>query len=103
DEERSDRDTFEIAELQTLFSCPVFTEGERPKGGQGEAAFWLPLLALFTGARLGELAGLTADDVRVEQQSRIPALYIRERTERGRRLKTSASERVVPVHRELIR
>ena len=34
-----------------IFNTPVFTKGERPEGGQGNAAFWLPLLALFTGAR----------------------------------------------------
>ena len=54
---------FEIADLQAIFKTPVFTVGERPKGGKGEAAFWLPLLALFTGARLGELASLRASDV----------------------------------------
>ena len=48
---------FELADLRVIFSTPVFTQGERPKGGKGEAAYWLPLLALFTGARLGELAG----------------------------------------------
>ena len=59
----SERAPFETKELQAIFSSPVFTEGHRPDGGKGEAAFWLPLLALFTGARLGELAGLRASDV----------------------------------------
>ena len=53
---------FEIADLQAIFKT-VFTVGERPKGGKGEASFWLPLLALFTGARLGELSSLRASDV----------------------------------------
>jgi hypothetical protein len=30
--------------------------GRMPRAGGGQAAFWLPLLALFTGARLNELA-----------------------------------------------
>ena len=54
---------FELADLRVIFSPPVFTQGERPQGGQGEAAFWLPLLALFTGARLGGLAGARASEV----------------------------------------
>ena len=36
---------WQIDELRLLFSSPVFVDGARPKGGRGEAAFWLPLLA----------------------------------------------------------
>ena len=32
---------FELADLQVIFGTPVFAEDERPKGGKGEAAFWL--------------------------------------------------------------
>jgi hypothetical protein len=46
---------FEPEELRRLFASPVFTEGERPDG-YGDAAFWLPLLALFTGCRRSELS-----------------------------------------------
>ena len=60
DEDESDRAPFELRELQAIFAAAVFTKGERPKGGQGEAAFWLPLLALFGGERLSELTGLRA-------------------------------------------
>jgi hypothetical protein len=67
EEDESERAPFETKELQAIFNTPVFTDGERPEGGQGEAAFWLPLLALFTGARLGELAGLRASDVAHEE------------------------------------
>jgi hypothetical protein len=45
---------FEAEELQRLFASPVFTEDERPEAGQGDTAFWLPLLALFTGCRRSE-------------------------------------------------
>jgi hypothetical protein len=50
-EQEPDREPFTTSELQTLFGSSVFTEGTRPTGGKGEAAFWLPLLGLFTGAR----------------------------------------------------
>jgi len=49
-------------ELAALFRLPVFTERERPKRGRGEAAFWLPLIALCTGARPGEIAQLLVSD-----------------------------------------
>jgi hypothetical protein len=54
-EERSERTSFEIAELQKLFSAPVFTEHDFALGAHGDAGFWLPILALFTGARQAEL------------------------------------------------
>lgn len=51
----ADRQPWELDELKVLFSSPVFTKGLRPTGGKGEAAYWLPLLALFTGDRQSEL------------------------------------------------
>jgi hypothetical protein len=53
DVDESERAPFELDELRLIFNSPVFSEGARPAGGQDEAAFWLPLLALLTGARAG--------------------------------------------------
>jgi integrase len=63
---------------------------------------WLPLLALFTGGRRGELAALTAADVRRES-SIGEMLWITENRESGKTLKTKNSQRVVLVHPELVR
>ena len=81
----------------------MFTEGHHPEGGKGEAAFWLPLLALFTGARLGELAGLRVSDVTHNELIGATAIYINEDRKAGRRLKTKQSERFIPVHPQLIK
>ena len=51
------------AELATMFALPVFTLGERPTQGRGEASFWLPLMLLWTGARPEELAQLIVSDI----------------------------------------
>ena len=64
DEDEPDRKLFDIAELRKLFGSPIFTAKARPKAGRGEAAYWLPLLALFTGCRRGELAALTVADLK---------------------------------------
>ena len=53
-------------DLNILFSGPVHATGSRPIRGRGEAAYWLPLLALFSGARLEELAQLRKADIREE-------------------------------------
>ncbi len=87
-------------ELAAVFRAGVFTKGDRPAGGKGEAAFWLPLLAAFTGARREELAQLETDRIRTE--SGVPYLAIDPLDDSGQ-LKTDESRRAVPVHRELIR
>jgi integrase len=92
---------FEPEELRALFASPVFTTGERPTAGRGDCAFWLPLLALFTGARRGELAALKTADVSQEDGCWTLAIYADK--DAGKKLKTKGSARTVPVHPELVR
>jgi integrase len=92
---------FEPAELTAIFGTPVFTEGARPTGGKGDAVFWLPLLALVTGARLGELAGLRASDVAHDPTIEAQCIYITADAKAGKRLKTKQSARAVPIHPQL--
>lgn len=104
---------FALDELQAIFASPVYANGDRPKGGKGEAAYWLPLLGLFTGARLEEIGQLRVSDVQrrdyPDQDGKTLAgwfLHITEATdERGQanRIKNAASERLVPLHPELKR
>jgi integrase len=63
----------------------------------------MPLMALLTGARLNELAPLTAADVITDPATDIVAINIKEDREQGRRLKTIGSARLVPLHPELTR
>jgi len=94
---------FEPGELRTLFGSPVFTTGERPKAGRGDVAFWLPLLALFTGARRAELTMLRAADVSPDETIGAWTVVIRADKAAGRTLKTAGSARTIPVHPELVR
>jgi integrase len=102
-ENQSNRAPFELDELRTIFDTPVFTKGRRPEGGQGEAAFWLPLLSLFGGERLSELAGLRVSDIAHNPLIDAVSISITEDRKAGRRLKTKQSERFVPVHPQLIK
>jgi hypothetical protein len=102
EEEQSQREPFDARDLQTIFNAPLFTEHELPVGAKGEAGIWLPLLALFAGARQAEYAGLRASDIREEGDTRVPLMWFTRDTKAGRRLKTKSSERVVPVHPQLI-
>jgi integrase len=101
--EQSERTSFAGPDLKLLFAATVFTRHEYPEGGRGPAAFWLPLLALFTGARQAELAGLTVADIQREPETSTPLFYITSQTSRGKHLKTKASQRVIPVHGQLVK
>lgn len=87
---------YSIEDLNLIFRFPVYTAGERPKGGAGESAKWLPLLALFTGARLQELGRLQVADVRQDWD-----VWYLDLTDAG--TKTESAKRLVPVHPELVR
>jgi integrase len=103
DEAEPTREPWSVEDLNKLFSSPLFTQNERPGGGRGDAAVWLPLLALFSGARQGELAPLTVANIRADAETGARYIEIKEDADRGVRLKTASSRRRVPVHPELRR
>ena len=102
-EARSNRQPWEPEELSALFGSLIYLKGERPIGGKGEAAFWLPLLAIFSGARLNELAPLCVEDVKTDAALGVRFMTVIEDEEEGRSVKTERSVRAIPVHSELIR
>jgi integrase len=55
----------------------------------------------YTGARLGELAPLTVQDIETDESTRIASIRFREDEEQGRHLKTISSRRLVPIHPKL--
>jgi len=104
------RIAYEREHLAALFGSAVWTADARPVGGRGEAAYWLPLLALYSGARLEELGQLRLIDIGPEtylaaDDSEAVATVFRivEDEADGLTVKNAASVRRVPVHPELIR
>lgn len=91
------RTEFSVDELKKLFSAPPVTTA---KAVSTHAGYWLPLLALFHGARLEELTGLEAQDLEDWNDSLI--LHIRENTVRPHLKHGKLSERSIPVHPQLI-
>jgi integrase len=102
-EARSKRRPWEPEELASLFGSSIYRLGERPLGGKGEAAYWLPLLALYSGARLNELAPLCANDIKLDLSSGVRFMTVVEDDETGRTVKTKNSVRAIPLHPELLR
>jgi integrase len=105
---REERDPFSSSELERVFSSPVYAGCHSSYKWlspgdvilKNSAMYWVPLLALFTGARMGELLQLYVDDVKLEGD--IPFLDINEDGP-DKKLKTRSSARKIPVHSELVR
>jgi integrase len=95
-ENEQTRRAFTTAELQTVFH-PALREiacADTP------ARWWLPLLALHSGARAQELAQLHTQDI--ERIEGIWGIHIAARFP-GQRLKNSQSKRFVPLHPILVK
>jgi integrase len=105
---KTKRQPFDLPALSRVFNSPIYSAGERPLGGKGEAAYWLPLLGLYTGARLEELCQLDSLDLREEsyrdEADNELAVWVLHLTDEGdeQKLKNAGSRRRIPVHKELI-
>lgn len=97
------RRSYNQDDLSAIAAFPIYRERDRPIGGKGEAAFWLPILCLYTGARQTEMGQLLVTDVREEGGVRFFDIRAREGDEVDQEVKTLGSNRRVPVHPEIIR
>jgi integrase len=107
---RDKRLPFSTDQLRLIFNAPLYTGcmddewhydcigPNRPRRGR----FWVPLIALFSGMRLNEICQLdVADILRIEG---VDCFFVSAGTQspdNDKRLKTTSSERYVPVHPEL--
>lgn len=106
------RKDFSIDDLNALFAGPVHSKDERPKAGCGQAAYWLPLVALFMGARREEIGQLRVQDVRREaymddddKRQEVWCIDITDTPQDDalpNQIKNEASNRLVPLHPKLI-
>ena len=94
------RIAFSNDDLARIFHSPIYTDNFRPIGGGVDACYWLPLLALFTGARVEELAQLLVQDLRLAQGL---GYYLNISDEAAHsQLKNYSSRRRIPLHPELL-
>ena len=103
---RDKRLPFSPVQLRSIFDAPLYRGCQDDQDGYAivgtarprRARYWIPLLALFAGLRMNEACQLECDDVQTLQG--VPCLVITRRSTSGspKRLKTAASERVVPIH-----
>jgi len=87
-------------ELVALFSHEEFQRLRYAEGRPGNAVFWIPLIAAYTGARREELAQLYVADI---HQHDCGSWFIRIIDDQpDKSVKTDSSRREVPVHNDLI-
>ncbi len=92
--EASPRLPFTSENLRTLFAVlPEWAHNGR--GGR----FWVPLLGLLSGMRLGEIVWLSVDDIQTVDG--VDAIVLRRTDDRS--LKTRGAARIVPISAELKR
>ncbi|NYZ15030.1 tyrosine-type recombinase/integrase [Azospirillum sp. RWY-5-1] len=110
DEDNPSRRPYTIDELTIIFDAPLYRgcKSERRIDEPGEFILrnhktYFPLVALFSGMRLSEIAQLEFDDI-VEHNGR-PHFSVNRKSLHGHKktTKTESSIRFVPIHKELER
>jgi hypothetical protein len=79
-----------------LFSRPIFADGP---AASDDPLFWQPLITRYAGLRMEEGCQLKPEDIGVEDG--VPVIRIRAGADQ--RLKSAHSQRLIPIHPELIR
>lgn len=106
------RRSFTKDELEQIFSAPLFTgcrsyHRRHDPGDEiiKDEQFWLPILAYYTGARLGELVQLYLSDCALEEDC--PYISINENGSKDpssadyKHVKSDAGVRLIPLHPDL--
>lgn len=93
--------------MNCLFSSPMYTGCKSPQrraiAGDmviKDEKYWIPLICLFTGARINEVGQLLLSDIKQDN-----GIYYFDITnaDESQSLKASSSKRCVPIHNELIK
>lgn len=98
---------YSLEDLQVIFTTPVYTGriSEARAGTVGEhvfkdGKFWVPLIGLFSGMRLGEIVQLHRSDLQCIDG--VWVFDINRAEDDDKKVKTETSLRQVPVHQTLI-
>ena len=89
------KNAYSDTDLQKIFSTEIHTL----KRYKHPHYYWLPLLGIYTGARLNELCQLYREDI--FRHDGVWVFKIDEVRE-GQRLKNNNSRRLIPIHRTLL-
>jgi len=96
---------YDSEDLRRLLTSSLYGPGAKiPRAAGGAAAPWIPLIAMFAGARLEEIGQLRCWDIREQDGVWMFDLATLDNTPgQTTQRKTGSSRRLVPVHPELVR
>lgn len=102
DKRKNPRPPFDVAQLNAILKSPLFIgfaeDGKEHIAGElrtRDWRFWIPLICLFTGARIGEIAQLRVDDIECNEGHWF--IHIRHSERTNQRTKNGRS-RIAPIH-----
>jgi integrase len=103
---RDARHPFTTDELNKIFTAPPYTGAQSASRWltpgslilKDRGIYWLPLIALYSGMRLGEILQLRKGDVKEEEG----ISYFDVNDDDGKSVKTSAGHRRIPIHPKLV-
>lgn len=90
-----ERDRFTLPEIRQIFSDATFQKPKSPDH------YWIPLIGLYTGMRMSEIAQLLIEDV-TDQDDTMILWVTPEGGDGTKSVKTLSSRRFVPVHQHLL-
>lgn len=90
---------FTCEDLRKLFNSNDYVQGLHETASR----FWVPLIAIYTGARLNEICQLSVRDIYIEEISKSWVFDFNENNDVPQKsLKRPDHERLVPIHKKLI-
>ncbi|MBK1634741.1 hypothetical protein CKO19_03215 [Rhodovulum adriaticum] len=103
--QRDERNPFTRDEIQALFESPLWTGCQGPSRRRvpgnriiPDGRYWVPLICALSGARREEIAGMTTSDIKNVEGTWCFDI----RPNKNRCVKNLQSERLVPIHSQLI-
>jgi integrase len=94
------KEIFTKSDLKKIFNSDVYLKGLHKKPSH----FWVPLIGIFSGARLNEICQLSITDIYIESTTDRWVIDINENLndDPNKSLKKPFHKRLVPVHKKLI-
>ncbi len=95
------RTVYSDDELKIIFNSVHYRQGNFKTSGM----YWVPLISLFTGARMSEILQLEKNDIKKSGKYWVFDFNedIDTAADKNKRLKASGSKRQVPIHEQLIK
>lgn len=94
------RQSYTKEDIRKIFNSEEYIKGTHKRS----CDYWVPLIALYTGARVNEICQLSVCDIRIDKETKRWVIDINEdlNDDPNKSLKRPYHARLVPVHQKLI-